>query len=279
MIRGKPFVLACAASLALACGQEQAPGPAAPAESAAAPAAAPEEAPPALEPVVDEKALAIVKRAGDFLRGQQSFAVTVENSYDTVQETGEKLEFGATRRLLIRRPDRIRVETEPRNGGDRVTTFDGKLITVLDVGENAYAQVQRAGSLDEAIDFVTGDLGIPLPLAELWRAEPSRDLTADLVAGYRVSTEAIDGTPCDLVFLRNPNVDGQFWIAQSGDPVLHRIVLTYRNEPGVPQMRASLRDWRFGADAPDASFTFRAPEGAERIQFVARPRQVAAEGQ
>lgn len=288
MVRDKWIALAFVASLALACGQQEAqqvaepasePTAAAPAESATQAATAPAAdaaAPPEAE--IDAATLAIVKRAGDFLRGQQSFSVTLETSYDTVQEDGEKLESGALRRMHLQRPDRIRTEVMPRTGGTRITTFDGKLLSVLDIEQKAYAQVERAGTLDSTIDFIRDDLGIPLPLSELWRSEPSRDLTADLKAAYRVDTEWIDGVACDQVFLSNEKVDGQFWIAEDGDPVIHRVVLTYREE-GQPQLRASFRDWNFAPTLTDGGFSFTAPEGAERIQFAARPRPTAPEGQ
>ncbi len=272
--------LLMATGVALACGQREAaaPGAAAAVETSAA-TTAPAPAEPAV-PELEEHALAIVRRAAQFLRGQQRFTVTVGSDYDTVQpESGEKLEFGASRRIFIQRPDRIRVESRPRDGGPRVTTFDGRLLTVLDVAQNAYAQVERAGDIDATLDFVQDDLSIPIPLAELWRADPSRDLEADLRVAYFAGTDDLDGVRCDHVFLRNDRADGQFWIEQGEAPRFHRVVITYRNEEGQPALRARFSDWNFAPDEGDEAFRFSAPAGAERILFAARPRATETEAQ
>jgi len=272
-----------AAGLTLACEQREAAAPAAAPGSAPAAEAAPASTEPAAEPPaadLEEKALAIVRRAAQFLRGQQRFTVTVDTDYDTVQpEGGEKIEYGASRRIFIQRPDRIRVEAQPRDAGPRVTTFDGRLLTVLDVAQNAYAQVERAGDIDATLDFVQDDLSIPMPLSELWRAEPSRDLEADLRVAYFVGTDHLDGVRCDRVFLRNDRADAQFWIEQGEAPRIHRVVITYRKEEGQPALRARFSDWNFAPDAGDEAFSFSPPAGAERILFAARARATETEAQ
>jgi hypothetical protein len=148
---------------------------------------------------------------------------------------------------------------------------------VLDVAQNAYAQVERAGDIDATLDFVRDDLSIPIPLSELWRAEPSRDLEADLRVAYLVGVENLDGVRCDHVFLRNDRADGQLWIEQGEEPRIHRVVITYRNEEGQPELRARFSDWNFAPDAGEEAFAFRPPPGAERILFAVRPRAAEKE--
>jgi hypothetical protein len=260
------------AGLALGAGEREAPAPAA-AAAAKKPTAAESPA-----PELEERALAIVRRAAAFLRSQQRFTVTLDSEYDTVQpESGEKLEFGASRRISIERPDRFRVEARPRDRGPRVTTFDGRVLTVLDVAQNAYAQVERKGDIDSALDLAQNELSIPMPLAELWRADPSRDLEADLKLAYLADADDLGGVRCDRVFLRNERADGQFWIEQGETPRIHRIVITYRNDEGQPALRARFSDWNFAPDFRDDAFTFKPPSGAERILFAVRPRPTATE--
>ena len=40
----------------------------------------------------------------------QRFSVNVRSSYDAVQPSGQKIEFGDSRTLTVSRPDRMRVE-------------------------------------------------------------------------------------------------------------------------------------------------------------------------
>jgi hypothetical protein len=257
------WVLA-AAIAGFACGgAEQAPST----DAAQAPSPAAEAV---AEPAVDDAALGLVRAAIGLLQSQPSFSVTIESSHDALQPSGEKLEFGVTRRVLLRRPDRLRVEAEPREGGLRVVQFDGTDLTVLDKEANAYARVGRKGDLDGAVDFLRNDLSIDLPLAELFRNNPSDLLESGVEAAYLVGEETIGGVQLAHVFVRKPAVDAQLWIARGEQPVLARAVLTYR-EPDAPQFRATLSDWQFGVEAPDAAFAFQAPAGAEQILFAVEP--------
>ena len=66
--------------------------------------------------VVEPDAVAVATQAGEFLREQDRFAFTAVTAYEVVQEDGARLEFGGTRRYLVRRPDRVRVESRARSG-------------------------------------------------------------------------------------------------------------------------------------------------------------------
>ena len=79
-----------------------------------------------------EEALALLKGMLHYLAGLSRFAFVAHTAYDAVQETGQKLEFGGRRRLLVRRPDRMRVEVAGRVQFDRETRtltveLEGKL--------------------------------------------------------------------------------------------------------------------------------------------------------
>ena len=64
----------------------------------------------------EEKAMATLMKAAEFLAKAQRFSVTVDIGYDVEQDWGQKLEFGATRKLTVRRPDRMAVDITGRDG-------------------------------------------------------------------------------------------------------------------------------------------------------------------
>ncbi len=280
--------------LALACGGErddegtQAPVPAtpeapAPGESPAPPSADPQAlttAPGAsVEPGLDPKALEVAGRAGDFLRAQSSFSFAVVTSYESVQDDGAKFEFGSTRRYLVRRPDRARVEVEERGGIRRTLLYDGSTITMLDSTNDVYAQVRRGGDLDSTIDFVRDDLDAPVPLGELLRNNPRAEFESGLEEAVLIGSETIDGQKADHLFLRNPDTDIELWIAQGERPVLVRITIEYRRAEGRPEFRARFSDWNFQAETPDAAFAFTPPQGAVPVPFAVRPRDEVVLGE
>jgi len=237
-------------------------------------AQAPAEEPPAesLDPV-DPAALAIASRAGDFLRQSQRFTFSADSGYEVVQEDGSKLEFGNARRYSVQRPDHVRVENEPREGDRRLTLFDGKTFTQVDLAENVYARadLKQPRDIDFMIDLVRERLDAPLPLAELLRNNPRQAIEDSLESAEVVGTERLRGVACDHLALRNPDADIQLWIAQGAEPVVLRVVITYRNLDGQPSFWADLEDWSFDPKLSADEFTYRPPEGAERVRFDVLP--------
>lgn len=222
--------------------------------------------------VVEPDAVAVAQRAGEFLREQDRFAFVADTAYEVVQEDGARLEFGGTRHYLVRRPDRVRVETQARSGERRLLVLDGRQLTYAELDENVYARMDfgKPRDIDAVIDLLRDGLGIPIPLAELLRTDPRAELTGDLVDAFLVGTETIARTLCDHVALRTDDTELQLWIAQGDEPLLQRIVITYRDEPGEPSFAADLREWKLGKRSSDRDFRWDPPKEAQRIPFALR---------
>jgi len=216
-----------------------------------------------------EKAMATLMKAAEFLAKAQRFSVTVDIGYDIEQDWGQKLEFGATRKLTVRRPDRMAVDITDRDGTRRGFRFDGKQLAFFGLDEKVYATAQKSGDIDAALGYFIRDLQMPLPLAEIVSNNLPKVLKDRVSEAYLVEEATIAGTRCDHLALRNNLVDAQLWVAKGDQPVLQRIVLTYKRENGQPQFWANFHDWNFSPEAPDALFTFTPAEGATRIAFVA----------
>src|SRR5215831_20195937 len=90
----------------------------------------------AANPDIEKQAMAVVKRMTEFLTQAQRFSVTVDTGFDVVQDSGQKIEFGETRQMVLRRPDRLRIEATKRNGSKSGMFFDGKDIAVFNTKEN-----------------------------------------------------------------------------------------------------------------------------------------------
>ena len=65
-------------------------------------------------PVIDAEALDVFKAMSDHLVAAREFAFETETSHDVVQRSGIKVEFSASRRTLVSRPNRMRLESRQR---------------------------------------------------------------------------------------------------------------------------------------------------------------------
>jgi hypothetical protein len=226
----------------------------------------------------DAQAMATLQRMADFLSRAQRLSMTAEIGFDVVQATGEKLEFGETREIVIRRPDRARIDITKRDGATSGFRFDGQEIAVFNTRENVYATVAKPGTLDQAIAYFLNDLDMRFPLAELLSTQLAETLATKVRTAYNVGQERIMGVPCEHVAFRGDQADFQLWVAQGDQPLPHRLVITYTAAEGQPQFWAQFRDWNLSPDVPDARFAFTPPAGAAKIAFAARKPVPTPEG-
>ncbi|MDY0039130.1 MAG: DUF2092 domain-containing protein [Desulforhabdus sp.] len=227
---------------------------------------------------IDPEAMAIFLKMADFLAKAKSFSVTIESGYDAVQDDGQKIEFGSVRKVLIDRPNRMREAVEQRDGTKAEFIFNGKEIYVFNAKNNVYGTVEKPGSIDAAVEYFTDDLGMRMPLSELYSIELPKFLKENIRVLDYVEEARIDGVDCDHLAARMDDGDLQVWIEQGNKPLLRRIIVTYKNALGQPQYRAQLKDWDFSPKISGSLFNFTPPKGAERIAFAATMQLGASAG-
>jgi hypothetical protein len=220
-----------------------------------------------------KEVLAELKLTADFLAAQQSLYFEAALGYDVVQATGQKLEFGGSRKITMRRPNRVKAHAESREGTEATLFFDGKSISIDLADENAYVSIEKPGSLDTAFDYLAEDLGVPTPLADLLSNNFYADIADRIVAGFVVGESKIGNTECVHVAFTTEDIDVQMWIENSDRPLPQRFVITYRDAEGSPQFWAQLMNWDLKPKTPDSLFAYTPPKGAERIPFAATVAQ------
>jgi hypothetical protein len=200
-----------------------------------------------------------------------------EIAWDVVQADGQTLEFGATRELVLQRPDHLRVDIDVREGGKRRLLYDGKQIVLEDLAQKVYATDPRTGPVDDMAAFVANRLGIPVALSEFLSPDLPKLLSERIASASYVGESTIDGVRCDHVALRNDIVGMQLWVGQD-DSLPRRITITYEHEKGSPQFRARLSGWDLSPEITEATFAFDPPKDAERIAFAPRSTAGKKEG-
>ena len=206
-----------------------------------------------------------VLRAANYLAEQSSFRVVAEISFDVLQSDGRLLEFGESREITIRRPDRVRVDATLRDGDVRTLYFDGSTISIDLPGHTAFVSKERPGTLYAALEYLSEELDAPVPLANLFSENFAAPLEDQIAAGHYVGRAVINGRSCEHLAFRLPEVDVQLWIEEGDRPLVARVVITHKHDDGNPQFRATLRDWDLTLETPEALFYFEPEEGSERL--------------
>ncbi len=215
-----------------------------------------------------------LKRSADFLAAQESFSFQTDIAFDVVQANGQVLEFGGTRGYLMRRPDRLRIESIDDDGGVKQLFFDGKSILIDMPNEDAYVEVEKPGTLYAAMDYLVEELGAPAPLEDFISENFAAGPTDQILTGFYVQRVMLGDQVCEHFAWRMQDVDVQLWIQDGDEPVPCRVVITYKKAEGHPQFAADFHLWNFAPDVDDEIFVFAPPESAERLQIQSFVREL-----
>ena len=231
----------------------------------APPAATQEEAQTETESQAEARALLL--RTLETIEAAKRLSFEMDEAFDVVQDSGETLEFGLVRRVTLRRPDRLRIHSQQRHGEEAIFVYDGETGTIYSPDQKTYARAALGSTVDEAMDRMVAEIGVPVPVSELLESDvPSRLSSRE--DPLLVGPSQVGGVECDHLAFRTPTVDAQFWIARQEPRLPRRVVLTYHLEEGTPQFRADFSERSLDAEAPDSLFVLDLPEGARQVNFV-----------
>lgn len=216
---------------------------------------------------IDPQATRILKASTDFLASQRRFSVETRNTLEVMLKSGQKIQFDHMARMRVQRPDKLRAD----RSGDLVGQsfyYDGKSLTLFNADEMTYATVAAPGTLEEMLEMARTKLDIIAPAGDLIYRNAYDLLVADATQGFVVGKGVVEGSRCDHLAFRAPNVDWQIWIQEGKEPVPRKLVITSRDQPGAPQFSVVVTKWNLKPVFTPETFRFKAPRSATRIDFV-----------
>ncbi len=212
----------------------------------------------------------------------KGFRVTIRMGYDVVQKSGQKIEFGEIREVVLQRPDRLRVDVRHSDGREGGIVFDGKSFFQYSKTYKVYGELQLpqwVNTVDNIVRFAVAELNVRMPLARIMVSDFPKEITRLTKEYFFVERDVLGPVPTDHLAARTDDVDYQVWIGPDKLPT--RVVITYKNAPGQPQFWANFSHWKLNPKVPASTFTFKPPKGAEKIPFVIPEKRtdVASEGE
>ena len=207
------------------------------------PAVAAEPPPPRIEPdlpagsrLVEPRVDALVRAMSNRLAQAEAIAFEAEEVYDEVPEQSPRQQLTSTRGVVLRRPNRLAGETT----GDaihRTFFYDGRTFSALDKEQNVWASGTVPPTIDEALDWVFEQTGTVLPLADFLYGDVYSRLMENVQRGVYLGIHNAAGVPCHHLSFEQATIDWQIWIDAGADPVPRKLVIAYKTEDEVPQIR------------------------------------------
>jgi hypothetical protein len=221
----------------------------------------------AQSPAVDPAATQILKKMTDHLEGLKQFNVHTQNTLEDMIESGHRVDFDISATVIISRPNRLRAE---RRGDliDQVFYYDGKTLTLYNPADKVYATKPAPGTIEELLDFARENLGITVPAADLIYRNAFPLLMQDVTFATMVGKAVIGGVKCDHLLFSRPGVDFQVWVAEAGQPLPYKYVVTDTAGPKLISITTVMSDWNTAPAVDDARFRFEPPQGVKPINFM-----------
>jgi len=218
-------------------------------------------------PAVDPSATLILQKMTDYLGSLKQFSVHTQNTLEDVLESGHRVDFDVSASVIVSRPDKLRAE---RRGDliDQIFYYDGKSLTLYNPADKVYATEPAPETIEELLDFARETLGLLVPAADLVYRNAFPLLMQDVTFAAVIGKAVIGGVKCDHLLFSRPGVDFQVWVADAGQPLPYKYVVTDTATPMLISITTVMSDWNTAPAAGDARFTFVPPQGARPITFM-----------
>ena len=243
----------------------QQPAPAPQAAEAAKPANPPG---PALgEPVLEPKAIAILKASSGRLAAARTMSFTAVVAYESPSRLGPPLVYTTRSSVTLQRPDKLRV-IQSADGPASEFYYDGKTMMAFSPAEGLVAVAAAPPTIDAALEAAYHGAAIYFPFTDVIVADPYADMTKGLeLAFYIGQSRVIGGTTTDMVAYGAHGVFVQIWIgAEDKLPRMARAV--FANDPLRLRHQVEFSNWKLGGSVPAGAFKSARAAKAQHMPFA-----------
>jgi len=211
-------------------------------------------------------ATAILKAMSDYVTSQKTITAAFNSDIEAVTPDLQKIQFASSGQVELSRPNKLHIS---RTGGytDVELFFDGKTFAVENKKDNTYAETEAAGTVDQLVDKIRGELGVDMPGADLLLSNPYAVLSADVIDAKHIGRGIINGVECEHLAFRNLDTDWQIWIRTGAQPIPCKFVITSKAVTSGPQYTLRITDWKTDAPIGADTFALKAPANAKRVEF------------
>jgi hypothetical protein len=218
-------------------------------------------------PVLEPKAIEILKAASDHLAAAHTLAFTALETYESSSRQGHPLVFVNKSEVTLQRPDKLRV-IMPGDGPASEFYYNGKTMMAFAPAENLVAVADAPPTIDAMLEAAYHSNGTYFPFTDLIVADPYRDMAPGLKLAYYIGQSHVVGeTTTDMIAYVGDGVFAEVWIGVE-DKLPRLIHAVYLDDPEQLRHNLLLSDWRIDLALPADAFTSSSAANAKRIQFA-----------
>ena len=239
-------------------------------------AAARQGAEATVEPVLESKAIDLLKAMSARLAGARTMTFTAVSTYESPTHIGPPLAYTIISEVTLQRPDKLRVIT-PGDGPASEFYYNGKTMMAYMPAENLVAVAEAPATIDDALKAAYDSAAIYFPFTDVIVANPYQDIADGLKHAFVIGqSRVVGGTTTDMVAIVSDRVFGQIWIG-ADDKLPRMLRAVYADDPSRLRHQVEFSNWRLDGQISADTFVSSRAASAPRIPF-ARPDPVLPPG-
>lgn len=225
---------------------------------------------------IDPVAIAALDDMAAYLQTLTSFRVDADTTSEIVLDSGQKIQFGGTVDMIVRRPDAFKVVSQA-DTRTREMFYDGKSFTIFAPRLGYYASFDAPPSIGQTLDAARTNYGLEVPLADLFTWGTDQTMRSRIKEAMVILPETVGDRSCIHYAFRQDDVDWQLWLEDSDRLLPCKLVITSTDDPSMPQY-SSVLHWDLTTPVSAQDLGFDPPDDAHRIT-LAEVEEAVGEGQ
>src|SRR5262245_25582327 len=222
---------------------------------------------PAVAPVLEPKALELLKAASERLAAARAMRFTAVISYESPSRLGPPLVYTTTSEVTLQRPDKLRVIT-PGDGPASEFYYDGKTMMAFEPTANLAAVADAPPTIDAALKAAYDAAAIYFPFTDIIVTDPYKGVADGLQHAFYIGqSRVVGGTTTDMVAIVNNWVFEQIWIG-ADDKLPRKVRAVFLADPARLRYEMELSNWQLDATVPADAFASSGASSATRIAFT-----------
>jgi hypothetical protein len=215
----------------------------------------------------------LLRQMSEKLTQAKEFSFKVDRKLDAALVEGQNLPENTQIEISVSRPGKFLAKSESQDN-IRQLVFDGENLSVYDQTMKLYATVPAPGTIDELVTKINEKYGFTPPLAEFILSDPYQALSPRIKSKAYKGKETVDGVECRHLSLGGEVADSELWIGVA-DLLPRKLVATFKDREGAPQLQADFSDWNLDDTLDDKFFTFVPPQDADKVEMVTETQMEA----
>jgi hypothetical protein len=195
------------------------------------------------------------------------FAFKAHTVWESIRESGVRLEAEAVQQLWLDRPSRMFTTAVRDDGTSDKMWYREKTLTHLKVDTREYVQVSVPETIDEMLAYTKERFELPGALNGFLRNDAESWFLSGTRTAMYLGERLVQEIECEYVLLRKQDVDIQVWIRKGARPLPVKYSIMWNDAADRPKLTARFLEWELSPTFSERVFVFIPPEGAEELNL------------